>query len=201
MQKIFSLFFLAAISFYTNAQELTLLEGDLKVLKGITAIQTKFFYDSMLIGENNVPEPAFVQTKKEELDQKQAGRGARWEKAWIEDRKFKYEPEFRQMLTKFSKLSTMDKSPYTMLFKTSHITAGWNSGIGLIQKEALLDGEAIIVETADYSKVIARIKVTKMPGRGSIPQNDLETGAQIAQAYAMAGQELGDFIKVNLKKK
>ena len=59
---------------------------------------------------------------------------------------------------------------------------------------AEIDGEALIVETANPSNVIARISVLNCPGR-TFGGNDYDTGERIQEAYAVAGKGLGKFIK------
>ena len=56
------------------------------------------------------------------------------------------------------------------------------------------DGEAWIVETADKSKVIAKISIQKAPGR-TFGGYDFDTGERIAESYADAGKALGKFIR------
>lgn len=190
---------LVAISFGTHAQKVTLLEGDVKFLKGQSTIQASFTYDSMVI-ETNTPEEQFVRTKKAELELKQSGLGARWEKAWIEDRKFKLEPAFKNMFARTLKVSTIGKGQYTVIFQTDRTVPGWNFGVALVQQESIIDGIATIVDNNDPTKVLARLKLTGMDGRGSVAQHAWETGDQIAKAYETAGRELALFIKANMKK-
>jgi hypothetical protein len=189
---------LVVISFGTRAQKVTLSEGSLKFLKGQSTIQVSFTYDSMLV--ETTPEEMFVRTKKAELDQKQAGVGARWEKAWTEDRKWKLEPAFKNMFARTLKVSTIGKSQYSIIFQTNRTVPGWNFGVALVQQESIIDGVATIIDTNDPTKILARLDVMGMDGRGTIAQHAWETGDQIAKAYETAGRELALFIKANMKK-
>jgi hypothetical protein len=191
---------LIIISFVTQAQKVTLLEGDVTALKGQTTIQVSFTYDSMLI-ETNTPEEEFVRTKKAELELKQAGLGARWEKAWTEDRKWKLEPAFKNMFARTLKVSTIGKAQYSFVFNTKRTVPGWNFGVAFVQQESIVDGEAILIDTNDPTKVLARLELTGMDGRGTVAQHAYETGDQIAKAYETAGRELAYFVKDNMKKK
>jgi hypothetical protein len=70
--------------------------------------------------------------------------------------------------------------------------------VGVANKPAYIDAEALIVESQNPSKVIAKISITKAPGR-DVMGFDYETGARLQEAYAKAGKELGGFFKKNLK--
>ena len=187
-------------AFSAQAQKATLLEGDVKPLKGQTTFQIKFTYDSMMV-ETSTPEPVFIKTKKLELDQKQEGLGARWEKAWTEDRKWKLEPAFKNMFARTLKVSTIGKAQYTIIFQTNRTVPGWNFGVALVQQESVVDGIATIIDTNDPTKTIARVQLMGMEGRGTIAQHAWETGDQIAKAYETAGRELALFLKDNFRKK
>jgi hypothetical protein len=196
-----TLLFLSLItfSFCTLAQKVTLSEGDVKFLKGQSTIQVSFTYDSMLV-ETNTPEEQFVRTKKAELEIKQAGLGARWEKAWVEDRKWKLEPAFKNMFARTLKVSTLGKAQYTIIFQTNRTVPGWNFGVALVQQESIIDGVATVVDTNDPTKILARFELTGMDGRGTVAQHAWETGDQIAKAYETAGRELALSIRSSMKK-
>lgn len=83
------------------------------------------------------------------------------------------------------------KAKYTLIYKTTFTEPGFN--VGVMRKNATIDGEAWIVETADKNKVIAKIAVTKAPGR-MFGGFDFDTGERISEAYAMAGRALARLI-------
>ena len=196
MKKFFVLV-LAFISTATVAQRIKIIEGDLGALKGQTAIKTEFTYNNMIVGKD-LTEQAYIADKKAKLDEKEKGRGDKWEQAWIADRKDRFEPQFRELFSKHSNISTAsDKATYTLIFKTTRTEPGWN--VGVMRVPAFIDGEAWIVETSNPNKVIAKISVLKSPGRDAWGA-DFETGARLQEAYAKAGKELGGFIKSKAKK-
>jgi hypothetical protein len=179
------------------AQKIKLIEGDLKPLKGLAGIKTAFTYDNMIVGKE-LTEKEYIAEKKVKLDAKESGRGDKWEQAWINDRKERFEPQFRELFSKHSGISTVDdKSPYTLIFKTTRTEPGWN--VGVMRVPAYIDGEAWIVDSSDPGKVIARIMISRSPGR-DVMGYDFETGARLQEAYAKAGKELGGFIKSRSKK-
>jgi hypothetical protein len=190
------LILLVGLTSAAYAQKIKLVEGDLSVLKDQKGVKTIFSYDDMSVGK--VPKEAdYVSKKKEEYNAKEAGTGDKWEKAWVDDRKERFEPQFRELFSKYAEMSTVaEDAPYTLIFKTTKTEPGWN--IGITRAPAYIDAEAWIVKSDTPDKAIARITVTKAPGRDAFGY-DFETGARLAESYAKAGKELGAFIKKNAK--
>ena len=88
---------------------------------------------------------------------------------------------------------TNDKNAkYTLIFNTLRTEPGYN--VVISRKDASIDGEANIVETANPSNVIATISVKNAPGR-IFGGYDYDTGVRLQEAYATAGKKLGKFIK------
>jgi hypothetical protein len=176
-------------------QKIKLLEGDLAPLKGQTSVKTEFQYE-MSVGKFDKEED-YIAKKKSELNEKEAGRGDTWEQSWVSDRQDRFEPQFRELFSKYSDISTVgDNADYTLIFKTVKTEPGFN--VGIASKPAFIDGEAWIVESKNPSNVVAKISVVKAPGR-DVMGFDYETGARLQEAYAKAGKELGAFLKKNIK--
>lgn len=177
------------------AQKIKLLEGDLSPLKGQTSVKTEFQYE-MSVGKFDKEED-YIAKKKSELNEKEPGRGDSWEKVWVTDRKDRFEPQFRELFSKHSDISTIDdNAPYTLIFKTIKTEPGFN--VGVASRPAFIDAEALIVDSKDLSKVVAKISIMKAPGR-DVMGFDYETGARLQEAYAKAGKELGGYLKKNIK--
>ncbi len=103
-------------------------EGDLGPLKGQTSIKTEFKYE-MSVGKFD-KEDDYIAKKKTELNEKEAGRGDTWEKNWKSDRQDRFEPQFRELFSKHSEMSTAgDNAKYTLIFKTVHTEPGFNVGM------------------------------------------------------------------------
>ncbi len=99
------------------------------------------------------------------------------------------------MYEKYSVLAPAKKAKYTLIFKTTFTEPGFN--IGFMKKNALIDAEVWIVETANKYHVIAKITVIKAPGR-TFWGSDYDTGVRIEEAYAAAGKAVGKFLKDKL---
>jgi hypothetical protein len=195
MKKTLLILFVSVTSL-VYGQKIKLVEGDLSVLKDQKGVKTLFSYDDMSVGK--FPKEAdYVSKKKADYNAKEAGTGDKWEKAWYDDRKERFEPQFRELFSKYAEMSTVaEDAPYTLIFKTTKTEPGWN--IGVTRAPAYIDGEAWIVKSDSPDKAIAKITITKSPGRDAFGY-DFETGARLAESYAKAGKELGAFIKKGAK--
>lgn len=193
--KIFSalagISLLIATAGSANAQRLKLTEGSLDAIQSETSLNFDFTYDNMGVGKFE-KESDYVAKKTEEYNKKEAGRGDNWAKAWVDDRKDKFEPKFIQLFTEYSGKTQSAKAKYTLIFKTTFTEPGFN--VGVMRKNAVIDGEVWIVETANPSNIVAKITVDKALGR-TFGGYDFDTGGRIMEAYADAGKALGKFVK------
>lgn len=175
----------------THAQRIKLTDGNLSALKNEKNIKVEFTYDNMKVGKFDKEED-YVRTKKEEYNKKEPGRGDSWAKSWVDDRAYRFEPKFNELFEKYSDLSNKKDAKYTLILHTSFTEPGFN--VGVWKKNAEINTDAWIVETADHNKVIAKISMDRVPGR-SFWGGDYDTGARIAECYADGGKALGKFIK------
>lgn len=182
---------LLSCSAATMAQRVKLKEGDPSPLKNETAVNLQFTYNNMGVGRYK-DEADYVQKKKTDYNNKEAGRGDTWEKAWINDRRASFEPKFTDLFTKYSLMSVTKDAKYTIIFNTWYTEPGYN--IGISKENAKISGDATIVETANPGKVIAVISIEKSPGRTFFGY-DYDTGTRLTESYAAAGKALGKFIK------
>lgn len=184
-----------AVTLTASAQRIKLIEGDLSPLKNERNIAVEFAYDNQKVGKYD-QEKDYVSHKKEELNKKEPGRGDTWEKAWISDRETRFEPKFNELFEKSSEMTTGGKNAkYTLVFKTTFTEPGFN--IGIMRKNAEINADVLIVETANKSNVIGKISVQKALGR-TFGGYDFDTGERISECYADAGKALGKFVKNNL---
>ena len=185
------LILLLAVSVSGFAQKVKLVSGSLAPLKGEKTIKTEFTYDNMLISRDEIPEADYIKRKKTDYNEKEVGRGDKWEKQWYADRKERFEPKFNELFEKYGKVSTKGDSKYTLIFKTLMTEPGFN--VGVARRPARIDAEAWIVETSNPSNVIAKITVTNAPGGGAMGY-DFDSGYRIQEAYAKSGKEIGQLL-------
>jgi len=167
------------------------LEGSIDAVKAESSINLEYTYDNMSVGKFDKEED-YIAKKKEDYNNKEAGRGDTWAKAWVDDRKNRFEPKFEELFTEYSDKSNSKKAKYTLIFKTIFTEPGYN--VGVMRKNAQINAIALIVETANPANVIAKISVDKALGR-TFGGYDFDTGGRIAEAYADAGKALGKYLK------
>ena len=182
---------MVALSLNLSAQKIKKKEGSLDVLKNESSINVEFTYDDMSVGKYKKEED-YISDKKAEYNKKEPGRGDRWAESWVKDRESRFEPKFIELFTDASGMSVSDKGKYTLIFHTTSTEPGYN--VGIMKKNAFIDAEIIIVETANRNKVIAKLTMDNSPGR-TFMGNDFDTGERISEAYAKAGKSLGKYIK------
>lgn len=180
-----------AISSVAGAQKFKLQEGDLAALKGQTTINIEFTYDNMRVGKFD-NEADYIADRTATYNKKEAGKGDAWAKSWVNDREARFEPKFIELFEKYGDITNKKKSKYTLIFHTKATEPGFN--IGITSKPSDIDGEAIIVETEDRSKVVAKISVDNAKGRNFFGY-DFDTGLRIAEAYEAAGKHLAKWLK------
>jgi len=196
MKKILAVAFLG-LSLAGHAQKIKIVEGSLAPLKGQKSVFAQFTYNDMLIGAKGIPEKEYLEKRKSELNEKEPGRGDKFAESWVTDRKERFEPQFRELFNKYSEMSSVDeKAPYTIIFHTTRTEVGFN--VGVASKPAYIDAEVTIVETANPSKVIAKITILKALGYQAMGY-DFETGVRLTEAYAKSGKELGKLIAKEAK--
>jgi hypothetical protein len=181
---------LLTISSATSAQRLKIIEGGLSPLKGEKSIMTSFTYDNMVVGKEYTEEE-YIKRKKDDYDKKEPGRGEKWEKAWVADRTERFEPKFKELFEKHSNLAVAENAKYTLIFHTTRTEPGWN--VGVMRAPARIDGDVMIVETANPAKIIARVTIENAPGRDAMGY-DFDTGLRLEEAYAKSGKEIGKLI-------
>ena len=180
-----------SLSFAGFSQKIKTVEGDLAPLKNEVIINIEFTYDDMSVGKYK-KEQDYIDVKKEEYNKKEPGRGDRWAKSWVSDRGGRFEPKFAELFVENSKMVITTRAKYTLIFHTTSTEPGYN--IAISRKNAEIDGEVLIVETANRNNVIAKLSVNNAPGR-TFMGNDYDTGERISEAYAKAGKSLGKYIK------
>lgn len=180
---------LLAVSTY--AQRIKVTEGKLDVLEGQKEINIEYSYEGMKVGKFD-KEEEYVKSRTAELNKKEPGRGDQWAKAWVADRKQRFEPKFDELFSKTSGMQLDKNAKYTIIFNTVFTEPGFN--VVVHRKNAYIDGEVTIVETADRNKVVAKATIDNSPGN-SFWGNDYDTGERISEAYAKAGKELAKKVK------
>jgi hypothetical protein len=192
MKRITGLSLLAFLfGLQTIAQKVKTTSGSDDILKSESAINIEFNYDNITVGKYK-NEQDYITAKTEEYNKKEPGKGNSWAASWKNDREARYEPKFIELFKLSSGMSIITDSKYTMIVKTVSIEPGWN--IGISRKNAEIDLEIWIVETANKSSKLASFTINNVPG-GTAFGYDFDTGLRISEAYAKAGKSLGKSLK------
>ncbi|MBP6335749.1 MAG: hypothetical protein KA444_09785 [Bacteroidia bacterium] len=187
------LVFALSIPGFVLAQSFKLIDGNFDVIKKEKKVNLEFTYENMGVGKFEKEED-YVKQKIADYNEKEPGRGEKWAASWIADRKNRYQPNFVQLYDKYAETQMVGDykdAKYTMIMNTFYTEPGYN--IYVSKKNALINADFLIVETADRSKVIAKIRMMKAPGR-TMGGDDYDTGARIEESYAVAGKRLALFI-------
>jgi len=184
------------VTSFAMAQRARLTEGNLNALKGVKKLNVKYDYNNMEVGKKT--EKEYVEDKKESYNSKEPGRGDKWAKDWVADRANRFQPRLEEEFNNNSdiKLGNFPNEKYTLIFKTVFTEPGFN--IGITRKNAYIDGEVWIIETANPGKIIAKLEIPDCPGR-TFMGTDFDNGLRIQEAYAMAGKGLGKFFSKNIE--
>ena len=194
MKRFISLvlfFFIALRTSTLDAQQLKMIEGDLSALKSEKTIALEFTYKPMRVGKYDAEED-YINKKVAEMNKKEAGKGDGWAKSWIDARHEYYEPKFTTEFLRASDKKIDSNSKYKMIFHTTFIEPGFNTGAILIHKNPEIKGEIWVVETLNQSKVLAKFSIDKVVGREGY---EFDTGRHVEGCYGIAGTEVGRFVK------
>ncbi|MEJ0102309.1 MAG: hypothetical protein WDO19_07060 [Bacteroidota bacterium] len=189
ISTLFSLILL--VSATTFGQKIRVKDGDRDILKNESTINLEFTFDNLSVGKYD-KEQDYIKVKTDEYNKKEPGRGDTWAKRWNSDKEERFPPDFKELFIKNSKMTISKDAKYTLIFHTTSIEPGFN--IGITRRNAYIDGEVLIVETADKSKVVTKLSLDNAPGKVFMG-NDYDTGERISEAYAKAGKELGKYLK------
>ena len=191
MKYLTSVFLILAFALQANAQKIKIKSGDKDVLKAESSINIEFAYDNLSVGKFKT-EQEYVSAKTTEYNKKEAGKGDAWASSWGNDKESRYQPKFVELFTESSGMTVSTSAKYTLIFKTTSIEPGYN--IGISRKNAEIDAEIWIVETANKATPVATFTISNVPG-GTAFGYDFDTGLRISEAYAKAGKSLGKYLK------
>ena len=188
--KIVATLLLSLLVFNAGAQRIRNQEGSIDALRGVTVMNVQYTYDGMTIGKGDVPEREYMDENIDRLNAKRPGKGAAWASDWRRDRTDKFEPQFRTAFQDASgiRLDEHDPSRYTLIFKTTHMEAGYN--VTIKRKSSYIDAEVSVVETDHPEHVIYKFRVTNCKGR-SFDGYDFAANLRLMASYAVAGEAVG----------
>ena len=180
-------------SFISNGQKIEL-NGDLSFLKEVKSVQLVFDYSGMSVGKFENGEE-YVALKKAEYNEKEPGKGDKWEEEWLSDRTTRFQVNFQKALSlKYTAIdfNENNNSEFKLVVRTVFTEPGFNAYIE--RKPALIDLEMKFV--SGQGKEMAVMKIKKVHGRDV---KGYASGPRIEGAYSNAGATLGKFLVNNVK--
>ena len=182
------------------AQRVELKSGDVSVLSGQKTVNIEYDYSEFGVGKF-ATEKEYLDKKSAEYNAKEAGKGDTWKKAWVDDRKNRFEPKFEELFNKgmadkgLQAVQSRPDATYTLIVRTKFVEPGFN--VGVMRKNAYVDYEVDLVESANKSAKVAQLNLRNVPG-GQFGGFDFDTGVRIAESYAKAGKSLAAFLDKKL---
>jgi hypothetical protein len=200
MKKI--IFLLVGLALLTGAMELSaqkLKSGDLKVLNGQAILNLQYDYSKMSVGKFD-KESDYVADRTADMNKKKPGTGDQWAQAWVSDRTARFQPMFEKNFN--AKLEAVNvvarendpDAKYTLIISTVFTEPGFN--VGVTRKNAYINVEVTLVETAAKDKPLAVITMDKLQSVNMMGY-DYDTGSRIQSCYDRAGDNLGKFLVKN----
>lgn len=187
MKKIilFALVQLLISGLYLDAQKIVLKSGSFDFLKGQKTILVKYDYSNMSVGKYDKEED-YINTKVEEGNSAEAGKGDKWKSEWFGKRTSAYEPGFEELFNKgmgdkgLTCSQTANDAMYIMNIHTTFTDVGYF--VGISAKPSYINAEVTFTKAGSGDN-LAVVTVEKCPGMGGIKES-----------YAKMGKSLAPFI-------
>jgi hypothetical protein len=178
-------------SLTASAQKVKVSSGNPDILKAESMINIEFSYDNMSVGKYS-READYIRAKTDEYNKKEPGKGDTWATSWANDKPNRYQPKFMELFTLTSGMTVSKEAKYTLVFHVLSIEPGYN--IGISRKNAEIDAEIWIVETANRDNKLTMMTISNVPG-GTAFGYDFDSGLRISEAFANAGKKLAKYLK------
>ncbi len=177
------------------AQRPWVINGNIEVLNGVKKMNVQYDYSNMQVGRKS--ETDYVGEKTEIYNDRQPGKGDKWAKNWVDDRQARFEPMFEVEFNKRGaiQVGSFPNEKYTLIFRTLRTEPGYN--VGIQRRNAYIDCQVSIVETANQNNIICTIQIKNCQGH-TFWGMDFDTGERIKEAYATAGRVLAKYFRKNL---
>ena len=190
--------FLIGLAYHSaDAQKITVSDGDIAAFQGIEKLNVSYDFSDFAVGKFK-KEQEYIDKKKKEYNEDEAGKGDSWEENWHADKENVYEPKFEElfnivMLSKGTgmQVGSFPDAEYTLILKTTFMEPGFN--VGISSKNASINAEAYLVKTGEDANHLVTVKLTKVPGNGLF-WGEYDAAKRIEQAYATAGEKLAGYI-------
>jgi hypothetical protein len=191
--------FLIALTSTAFAQKMKLTDGSFKDMSGQSSVLVVYKYDDMNVGtgKRQMKEPAYVERKKGEYNEKEAGRGDNWEKSWKGDRESRFHGKFEALFNKGMKKEGIvidrdyNDAKYTLIVHTTMTEPGFSVPM-IMTVPASINLKLQLVETGS-DQVLGEATATGAPGN-AFAGAAWDTGNRIQESYAKAGKTFAKWL-------
>ena len=105
-------------------------DGDLKFLKDVKALELAYSYDHMSVGKYDNEED-YLNERAAKRNEKEPGAGDKWKEDWVNDREERFEPKFEELFNEYiaekgmKAGKEMDDAPVKLLIHTTFTEPGF----------------------------------------------------------------------------
>jgi hypothetical protein len=145
--------------------------------------------------KENLSEETYIENRKNELNEKNAGEGDRWVKKWENAKTDIWQPKFLELVNEriskkvdgFKAEKGLTSAKYTMIVEAKWIYPGWD--VYVSKQPAKVTTTIKFVETANKDNVLLELSSENAPGDGFGPNFSNEI--RIGEGFAKTGKTLG----------
>ncbi|MFC2175897.1 hypothetical protein ACFLR1_02850 [Bacteroidota bacterium] len=182
-----------------SAQKMKLTSGSFKALSGQSKVLVVYNYDDMNVGtgKREMKETAYIERKKGEYNEKEAGRGDSWERAWKADREGRFHGKFETLFNKTASKSgitinrNFEDAEYTLIVHTTMTEPGFSIPM-VMTVPAGINLEISLVKSGSED-VLGKMTLIGSPGN-ALYGAAWDTGSRIQESYAKAGKEFAKWL-------
>jgi hypothetical protein len=185
-------------AFGSFAQKVKVESGSYDFLKGVKELNVEFDYSNLEMLKDNLSEETYIENRKTELNEKNAGEGDRWETKWENAKTNIWQPKFlllvNEVISKkvdgFKAEEGLSSAKYTMIVEAKWIYPGWD--VYVSKQPAKVTTTIKFVETANRDNVLLELSSENAPGDGFGPNFSNEV--RIGEGFAKTGKTLGKIL-------
>lgn len=197
MKKLFLVLGLT-FTFGSFAQNMKVESGSYDFLKGVKELNVEFDYSNLKMMKDNLIESEYIENRKGELNEKNAGEGDKWEKKWHSAKENIWQPKFLELINDvvskknkgFKAEEGLSSAKYTLIVEVKWMYPGWD--VYVSKQPAKVTTTLKFVETANRDNVLLEISSENAPGDGFGPNFSNEV--RIGEGFAKTGKTLGKYM-------
>jgi hypothetical protein len=183
--------------FGASPMRTVLKKGDFSALAGESAVMLVYSYENMVVGK--FTEEKYVEKKRKEQNEKEAGKGDSWAEKWVAARANVYEPRFEELLNerlakgKVALMAGREKSDARYMIKvhTTDTEPGYN--VGISRMPGYITATITLHETSAPDAALAEVEIQRAPAQDAMGF-DFDASGRIGEGYAKLGKEFGAWL-------